>query len=68
MRFAHFVLPTIFGLGAAGIGGQLLWRASELAADDAGRAALLAKGGALTAIGVLMLGLLIWKVAVRLRR
>jgi len=56
-----FVLPTVFGLGAAGIGGQLLWKASQLDADDAARLETFVKGGALCFIGVLMLGLLIWK-------
>jgi hypothetical protein len=58
---ATFVLPTLFGLGATGLGGQLLWRAYQLEAGDPERMTVWLKGGGLCLVGLSMLGLLIWK-------
>ena len=62
-----YVLPTVFGLAAAGLGGQLLWKASRLTGDDPDQLTMLLKGGTLAFVGLLMLGLLIWKAGLRRR-
>jgi hypothetical protein len=68
MARGAYILPTVFGLGAAGLGGQLLWRASRLAPDAEGRLVMFLKGGGLALLGVAMLVLLLWKSRLFVRR